>query len=627
VEHRRDIDGLRGLAVLAVVLFHARFSLFQGGFVGVDVFFVISGYLITSIISKDLEDRSFTLAQFYERRVRRILPALIVTVVATWILAYWQYMPPEFKDYSASVASTSVFGSNILFWWQGGYFEGPTEIKPLLNLWSLAVEEQFYLFFPLTMLFLSRFRPSHRQFAIASVLLFSFTLSVARTAEDPEGAFYLTSTRAWELMIGALLAIDGWRVVPKRVVAELEAIAGLGMLAWAFWGFSSRTHFPGVSAAVPCLGAALLIHSGMNHHTWVRRALVFRPLVFIGLISYSLYLFHWPLLAFARYYWIALLPVHITVGVIILAIAAAAFSWRYIEQPFRCRTRFRRRDLFIGATVASALLMATGVLGAAKEGFPSRFPGYAHMNIRGNLPAYNIETCFLGWRQPVSEWRGQECFLTSLGKPPVLLWGDSFSAHLVPGFKANSSLLEYDVLQYSVSGCAPIVGGESTWRGGCRAAADQALAIAKKYGVTGVILAANWNEELTHYGDGYAGIRRTAEVLKSMGKEVVIIGQTPVFAFWDSLDVQYRLTATHRPTSNYYRFLRVGGEFSHEFKQELSGIPIIDPMDVLCRPQSCQVTANTEPLYIDGAHLSVAGSTILLRSIAAGLNQPLNGTD
>jgi len=623
MEHRRDIDGLRAIAVLSVVFFHARVSWFQGGFVGVDVFFVISGYLITSIIQKEIEAGHFTLGTFYERRVRRILPALFVTVVATWIIALWLYMPPEFKSYSASVATTATFVSNILFWRQGGYFAAPAEIKPLLNLWSLAVEEQFYLLFPVVMIVLSRYGRRTRFLAIGFVLLISIGVNIWSTSQAPGAAFYLTPTRAWELMMGALLVFDHLPVAPSRRVAECAAIIGLGMILWAVFFFSSKTHFPGVSAAIPCMGTALLIYSGATAQTMIGRALGTKPLVFIGLISYSLYLFHWPLFAFARYYWIVPLPAYATGAILIVAGVAAGLSWKYIEQPFRTRRgRIARRELFAGAAIASGVLLAAGLVGYANDGFPKRFPGYAHLEYTDRLAEYNERTCFLLSDQSPPDWKGDQCLLSKRGRPIAFLWGDSYAAHLAPGIKANASLIDYDVLQYSVASCAPILHRESTWRGGCQAAAEEALAIVKKYSVARVILAANWEKESNYYDHFFANIRNTIAVLRSLGVDVVVIGQSPVFTFWDSLDVEYRLKASHRSTSTFYPFLSFGDGFIMNIKKELAGIPLVNPMTVLCRPRTCEIFANGEPLYIDGGHFSALGSTILIRAIAKELNAP-----
>jgi peptidoglycan/LPS O-acetylase OafA/YrhL len=624
--YRHDIDGLRGLAVLSVIFFHAGFSWFRGGFIGVDVFFVISGYLITSIIQKEIDESHFTLANFYERRVRRIMPALFVTIVGTWIVALLLYMPPEFKSYSASVATTATFVSNILFWRQGGYFAGPAEIKPLLNIWSLAVEEQFYLLFPVTMIFLARFGHKTRLLVISLVLLISLALSIWGTFHAPGAAFFLTPSRAWELMLGAVLAFDFLKVKQSRWIAESAAITGLSMILWSVFFFSSTTHFPGASATTPCLGAAFLIYSGLTVKTAIGRILGSQPLVFVGLISYSLYLFHWPVFAFVRYYWILPLPVYASTAVLIFSIVAALLSWKFIEKPFRSvHGRISRRELCLGAAVASGMFLVIGLVGYVNEGFPGRYPGYVHLQYRDRLAEYNERSCFLMSDQGPSDWQSDQCLLSKRGLPIALLWGDSFAAHLAPGIKANASLMDYDVLQYSVASCAPILDRESSWRSGCRGAAEEALKIVRKYSVVRVILAVRWDKEYRYYDDFFASIRKTVAALHSLGVDVLIIGQSPAFTFWDSLDVQYRLKISHRFGSDFYQFLSFGREFISNIKKELAGIPLVDPMEVLCRPQACQILANGEPLYIDGAHFSVLGSTTLIRAIAGELNAPLGG--
>jgi peptidoglycan/LPS O-acetylase OafA/YrhL len=378
--YRPDVDGLRAVAVLSVLLFHARVPGFSGGFVGVDVFCVISGFLITSITVREIKDGSFSLAAFYERRARRILPALFVTVLVSWMAAALLYMPPEFASFSASVAATATFVSNIVFWNQSGYFAGPAEIKPLLHVWSLAVEEQYYLLFPPALMVFAR-RGRNAAFGfIGIVFLISFAVGVWATIRAPGAAFYLTPARAWELMLGAMLAFDGIPGIGGDRIANCAGVLGLGMIAWAVAAFSSATPFPGWNAAIPCVGTALLLHSGGSGRTVTARLLRIKPLVFVGLISYSLYLFHWPLLAVARYFWIAPLPPW--AGPVLLGIAgvAAALSWRFVEQPFRARSRITRRQVFSAGAVASAVAITAGLGGYLSDGIPARFPAYAHLD-------------------------------------------------------------------------------------------------------------------------------------------------------------------------------------------------------------------------------------------------------
>jgi peptidoglycan/LPS O-acetylase OafA/YrhL len=621
LRYRSDIDGMRAVAILAVLCFHAGIGPFRGGFVGVDVFFVISGYLITSIIQKDISLGNFTLGAFYERRARRILPALFATISLTWVLAYFMYMPPEFKSYSASVASTSAFMSNVLFWHEGGYFAAPSEFKPLLNTGSLAVEEQFYVIFPLAMPLLTRCRKATRLLAISCVLAASLCLSVWSSFKTPGAGFYLTPTRVWELMLGALLALSDLPQLRSKMGREILGALGLTMVLWAAFWFSSGTRFPGYSALLPCIGTVLLIYSGTGQSTVMARFLSIKPLVFIGLISYSLYLFHWPLLAMARYYWIKPLSVAAATGLMFFAGVLAILSRRYIEQPFRQRSGvLPRHRLFLYAGCISLFFLGGGLTGFAKQGFPWRYPGYSHMEYRDHIPEYEERKCFLMPDQEVADWQGDQCFVSRSGRPVALVWGDSFAAHLTPGLRSNSSRIDYDVLEYATAICMPIIDEESSWRGGCRAAAEKGLMIAEKYRVSKVLLAGNWHQEAAHYRDFYGEIRKTVAALRSKGIEVAVIGQSPTFTFWDSLDAEYRLKAQHRGTANFYQYLSFEPEFIDQQSREFAGVPIVDPMRFLCQPKQCDILREGKPLYIDGGHLSVAGSTMLVRSIADELN-------
>jgi peptidoglycan/LPS O-acetylase OafA/YrhL len=301
MQHRSDIDGLRAAAVIPVLLYHADVAPFSGGYIGVDVFFVISGYLITSLIIEDHNDGRFSILRFYERRMRRIFPALFTVMFFCLAVGFLLFMPADFRRLGATVAATTLFSSNFLFVRQGGYFDSGTELKPLLHTWSLAVEEQYYILFPLfmaAMLLLAR-RALFRTIVVLAGL--SFVWSLVQLAYDPIPAFYLPFGRAWELLVGAMLAIRPPSTSP-RWLAEAFAALGLGAILWSAMTYPADASFPGVKALVPCLGAALVIGSGTEHKTLVARLLSLRIPVFVGLISYSLYLWHLPLIVMSKYY-------------------------------------------------------------------------------------------------------------------------------------------------------------------------------------------------------------------------------------------------------------------------------------------------------------------------------------
>ena len=333
--YRADIDGIRAVAVLAVIFYHADVKFFSGGYIGVDIFFVISGYLITTILLRELDENEFSLARFYERRIRRIFPALFAFMTVTLVVSSIFFDANEFQEFSKSLIATTLFSSNILFWTQSGYFEGPSELKPLLHTWSLAVEEQFYIFFPLLLALLARYVRPRLAPALAGITLISFAINIYGLNHDPSGAFYLAHMRVWELLMGSILAT---RIIPTKInlhTRNLLGLIGLGMISVPVFLYTIDTPFPGAAAIIPTFGTVLIIYSGDESKTFIGRILGFWPIVFIGQISYSLYRWHWPLIVFARYYAIIELKAHETAGVLLAIFILSSLSWRFIETPFR----------------------------------------------------------------------------------------------------------------------------------------------------------------------------------------------------------------------------------------------------------------------------------------------------
>src|SRR6185312_9819605 len=349
--YRADIDGLRAIAVLFVVASHLHVAHFAGGYIGVDVFFVISGYLISSNIIPQIRAGSFSLAGFYVRRIRRIFPALIVMLALTLPLAWRFLFPTEMVEYAHSLLAAVFACSNTLLWSWGGYFASENELKPLLHTWSLGVEEQFYLLFPLCLLALTGLRKHAwiRTF-ICALATISFACAWFLTPRNPHAAFFNVGLRAWELMIGAILS---QRYVPsprRRISRELAAIIGLLAIVLPAILYTPNTTFPGLAALPPCLGAALVIAAGENGTSLPSRLLSLPPLVFFGLISYSLYLWHWPVQVFYNLRHLQTCapgscaePMSHTAqaSIFLVSVAVATLSWRFVETPFR-----RRKDLF-----------------------------------------------------------------------------------------------------------------------------------------------------------------------------------------------------------------------------------------------------------------------------------------
>ncbi len=374
--YRAEIDGLRALAVVPVVLFHAGFYLFSGGFVGVDVFFVISGYLITSIIINEMRDGTFSLMNFYVRRAKRILPALFLVMLVCIPFSFVFFLPIAMKDFSQSLMAVPAFLSNVLFLTESGYFEQEAELKPLLHTWSLAVEEQYYIIFPLLLMVLGFLGRQGVVLALALLLIVSLAAAEWATSHMPAAAFYLLPMRAWELLIGALAALYLQRreVSLPPIAMQAGSLLGLGLIVVAIFAYDESTPFPGVYALLPTIGTALIIVFA-RPGTWVNRLLGLKLLVGLGLISYSLYLWHQPLFAFARYHSPSEPSVWIMLGLSLSTLPLAYFSWRYIELPMR-RPAVPAMTVFGGATLAALGFMAIGLLGNQSEGFKDQILAY-----------------------------------------------------------------------------------------------------------------------------------------------------------------------------------------------------------------------------------------------------------
>ncbi len=376
MKYRHEIDGLRAIAVLPVIFFHAGFESFAGGFIGVDVFFVISGYLITNTIVAELANGEFSMLRFYERRARRILPALYLVILICIPIAWLTLPPDSMKNFAQSVAAISLFSSNFLFWIEQGYFDAASELKPLLHTWSLAVEEQFYLFYPIVLQFLWRRLERKSERVLAVALLLSFAIAQWSIQLSPLAAFYLLPTRAWELLVGALVCIYLLKVKRHqfvRVTNEICGSVGLLLILFSIVTYNRETDFPGVFALAPTLGTALLIIFA-TQQTLIGRFLSYKPLVGLGLISYSVYLWHQPLFVFARHMSLEKPNSSLMFVLVLLAFLLAYLTWRFVEVPFRRRDFFEQKLIFRLALAGCVSFLLLGAFGHLKDGFPTYEP-------------------------------------------------------------------------------------------------------------------------------------------------------------------------------------------------------------------------------------------------------------
>lgn len=454
MEYRREIDGLRAVAVIPVILFHAEFELFSGGFVGVDIFFVISGYLITTIILTEKERNSFSLINFYERRARRILPALFLVMFVCMPFAWFWLMPSDHKDFSQSLISVSLFSSNILFWLESGYFEAAAEMKPLLHTWSLAVEEQYYVLFPLFLMIVWRYRKRWIFGAIILLGVVSLLLAQWGAYNKPSSTFFLLPTRAWELMIGASAAFyllygksHKEYVANHQFISELFGLLGLALITYSIFIFDETVPFPSFYALVPTLGVVLIILFS-SQATIVGRLLANRALVGIGLVSYSAYLWHQPILVFAKHRSLAEPSQWVYLLLIILTFLMAYVSWRFVEKPFRNKDVINRKRVFIFAVVGSVAFITVGLVGHLENGFTDRISnngvklGVLNEKLKAN---YGLgEACD-------GDFSSTDCMTSD--EPEIVVWGDSFAMHLMQGIVASNPSVK--IKQMTMSVCGP----------------------------------------------------------------------------------------------------------------------------------------------------------------------------
>jgi peptidoglycan/LPS O-acetylase OafA/YrhL len=609
--YRADIDGLRALAVVPVVLFHGHVPALRGGFVGVDVFFVISGFLICSVIGQELNRGSFSIMRFYERRCRRILPALFAMFVATSALALIVLMPPDLASFGRSLLSSVLFGSNVFFWKTSGYFDGMAEFKPLLHTWSLSVEEQFYLIVPYVLMATAAFFRKRYVAVLLPLALGSFALSVWAVSHAPSAAFYMLPTRFWELMLGGLVGLGASTGPRSRWLREALAVAGFAAIVAAVVSYTDMTPFPGVTALLPCAGAALIIYAGLGGTSAVGRLLSLRPCVFIGKISYSLYLWHWPLFSLYRYHVGRELTASESALIIGVGFALSVLSWRFVEQPFRQPDRMLGgRAIFRGAALGALATATFAGTAMATGGLPARVPGFKIVAVAGEAEydAGGQEDCFLGEPQTVADWGGERCFVTRGRGPTVLLWGDSFAAHYVPGLARREAQLQADILQYNLSACPPVFGFDSMSNPPCREFNDRVFEVIDRFQARGVIVSGRWDYALRrHVTPEQVGA--TVARLRDHGLAVYVIGQSPLFGN----QVQTLFAQAGGTPEQAVAWGQV--TFAPDLNPRLSaamppGVTFIDPLARLCELPACPYRRDGEFMLWDEGHFSAFGSSL-----------------
>jgi peptidoglycan/LPS O-acetylase OafA/YrhL len=633
--YREDIDWLRAIAVLAVVAFHFEAPAVFGGFVGVDIFFVISGYLITGIIRSEVKSGTFSFALFYERRVRRLLPALYLMVALTAIPSFHYLLTSERLEFFRSIAAVVTFTSNFFFWLQTGYFDHAAVEKPLLHTWSLAVEEQFYLAFPLVLWTLARLTRGGRMLLpmlLGALALASFALSVwqMRSGRSAD-AFFMSPPRAWEFLIGGLVATEDFPVLRHALARRIVRGIALVLIAIPIFALRQGPGFPGFNALAPCIGAALFIWSGLGVSTQKRSR--YSPLnvaKFFGQISYSLYLWHWPLFAFARFSKTSLVLAPLDkIALFALAVAISYLSWRFVEQPFRVASLVpTRRAAFRVAGLATAVLLA----GSAGGMFASRTPSeadraaitleaYDNYDVR---PIYRAGSCFRYDGGAVDE---ASCLAAVAGKQNALLWGDSYAAQYYHGLSRAIDPERVNLLQADQAACMPTSSAERQGYPACHSFATHMSAYFRDHRPDLVIMSADWLEysRPPRFGSMIADLQQTISQLNGAGIPVVLLGPA----------VQYKARLPSMLMRAHLRNLDPAAEdfvlpdifaLDEMMKAALpahDGFFYVSVLDAVCPARRCPLTADGAPLAWDHAHLTAEGSIYVSNRLVPllGLNR------
>lgn len=605
--YRSEIDGLRALAVVPVLLYHARVPGFGGGYIGVDIFFVISGFLITGIIAREIDAGTFSLLRFYERRARRILPALCALIACVLLIASWLYLPGDFEGVPRSALAALGFLANVWFFLQAGYFQGPAETMPLLHTWSLGVEEQFYIGFPVLLFLVARYVPHLRLASLVLLAGISFLWAFAKQAVPDGFAFYLLPPRAWELMVGSLLALGAVPEIRHRIAREAISLIGLAAIIGATIFYTKETVFPGIAALPPVLGAAALIHCAPG--TWTGRALSLKLPVAIGLISYSLYLWHWPLIVFTEYsQGVHLSPLQ-SVAVIAGSLAAAWLSWRFIERPFRDRQRFDTKRVFWWSGTSLAALSAAALAMIAMGGWSARFSPSAVQLAAAKADISPVRDACIS-KQIAGDW--SQCTLGADVLPSSMLWGDSHGVELAWALGQRLEQRGQSIAQRTRASCPPALGYDPTRDPDCTRFNEQVMAeIERNSDIETVYLAGFWASKSYRETGVLARLDRTISRLIASGKQVVLIGPIPSQKF----EVPRRLAiagleAKTAPRSDYLADTEWITSKFPQWRQK--GVRIIDPAKTMVEGEKTIIVADGHPLYFDSHHLSVAGAKRVL---------------
>jgi peptidoglycan/LPS O-acetylase OafA/YrhL len=630
-KYRGDVDGLRAVAVSSVVVYHAFPDLLRGGFVGVDVFFVISGFLISSIILNELHQGVFRFGDFFARRIKRIFPALILVLTFSLMIGWFILLPEEYASLGKHTAAGAGFIANILLWSESGYFDTSSDFKPLLHLWSLGVEEQFYIVWPV-MLYLGSKRHVNALLLMAAILLASFVLNLRLASSSEVAAFYSPVTRFWELLLGGILAYH--RLVRKRSSNETNSqlssgasVVGILLISAAVLFLDEDMQFPGWWALIPVTGSLLIIHAGP--HALINRTILSqRPIVLVGLISYPLYLWHWPLLSYARIVNSGPPPATVRIFLVVLSASLAYLTYQFLEKPIRLSTLRNGTVLVLSANMA--VLALAGFSCFEMNGIPSRFSAQFQSYVTYKYdPASDARagSCWLD-ASDAPDGYASDCVDQSRdGKPLIVVWGDSHAARFYVGLRALEGT-DYRLAQFTRDSCPPVLDFAGRI---CSEANTHIITQIELLKPSAVILFAAWNRYQSRDNDDaiFKQIGLTIQELKEMQNlKIIFMGPAPQWtdALPNVLVREARTTiAGAIKTRTLAKFDSKVAKFDSMLREQLQTLgeaTYFSPLDAMCDKSGCLATVNGQADGLttwDYGHLTAPGAVYLARKLAESI--------
>lgn len=612
--YRPDLDGLRGYAVVIAVLFHYGLGA-PGGFIGPDIFFVISGYLIGGIVFRAVDARHFSFARFLEFRLRRVAPAALVVILACLIAGYLLLLPRRFERLAESALANLYFGVNHLFLSQAGYFDATSDFKPLLHTWSLSVEEQFYFVFPLLAVLITRFAKAHRLPWITVLMLASLTTNLWLTDQHYEAAYFLAIGRAWEFLFGALLVLLPAPQWSPRL-RNAAAAAGLIVLAGCTLLYDRHMAYPGFAVMLPVGATVAIISAGVNAEPALSRWIGATPQRLMGRISYSFYLWHWPILVFMQHLIVAPLSQADRWSAFALTLLVAVLSWRFIEEPFRARAGMPRRRLLQWIGGGALVVLIAGLTITEGKGLRGRWQSDPAL-IAIEKAWIRADACSLGVEAPVASLDPDQCHR---GDPAatatVLLWGDSHARNWSPAIEQSARDHAAAAVIATSAGCPPVLDFDPKDRPGCSAANRHVIDwIAAHPEIRTVVLASLWSR-YEHEAGFDQRIHRTLDRLATLQREVVLVGPIPSYhkPVPEMLARLHRLNGPQdevRLPADWTTIARDRAVFERWFGN--SGLRVLDPWPLFCDDTGCRIRAHGQPLYRDHTHFPDAVSARLGR--------------